>query len=143
MSATSFQLAENARIGDQSDFLVANLSGACAGGVVVVSLWCALLRWVLELVALCARSKEGPGTRNHRPAARTRDPSANYAPSGYYRRRPAVASRCQPTFAANALAILHRHAGDVAALASTPGREAVDVTAVPSVARRSGVKFET
>ena len=95
----------------------------------LVSLCYVLLRWLLEFVA-AARSVEGvQGTRNRRPAARTRDPSAHHAPSGDHRRRPRVARRRQPTPAARALAILHRHAGDAAALASALGRQAVDVRA--------------
>jgi len=40
-----------------------------------------------------------------------------------------ITRRGEPVAATRALAILHRHAGDPAALASTPDREAVDVCA--------------
>src|SRR4029450_4145495 len=65
----------------------------------------------------------GPGRQgapNHRPAARTRHPSADAAPATDHRCRPRVPGCCESSIATRAVAILHRHAGDAAALAATP-----------------------
>jgi hypothetical protein len=97
---------------------------------VVGSLCYVLFRCVLEFLALRARSKECQELEiivlryeiailrrtTRRPAITTVD-------------RVLLAGRGQPTPASRALAILHRHTGDAAALAWTPRREAVDVRA--------------
>jgi hypothetical protein len=93
----------------------------------LVSFRYVLLRWLLELVALHGRSNDFKETQGRRSAARTRHPSAGYAPTADHRSRPHVPGRGEPVALTLALAIVHRHAGDSAALASTPRREAVDV----------------
>ena len=92
-----------------------------------VSLCYVLLRGLLEIRGAASSVEGVQGSRNHRCAARTCDPSTHHAPSGDHRRRPGVARRCQPTAAARALAIVYRDAGDAAALASRLGRQAVGV----------------
>ena len=95
----------------------------------LVSFCYVLLRWLLEFVALRARSSEFKDLEivilRHELAILRRT-----------KRRPpttavdrmflAAASRLLPRAQ---LAILHRHTGDLAALASMSGREAVDVRA--------------
>ena len=88
-----------------------------------------LFRWLLEFIALRLRSKELKELEivvlRHELAIlrrKTRRPAITAVDR-------AVSQRRQPTPAAPALAILHRHAGDAAALASALGRQAVDVRA--------------
>src|SRR5262245_54559161 len=77
--------------------------------------------------------------RNHRASARTCDSSAYQAPTADHGRRPHFPGRGEPVVATRALAILHRHASDVAAMAPTSGREAVDLPAVerPPIGRET------
>ena len=92
----------------------------------LVSLCYVLLRWLLEFVALKGRSSELKDLEiivlRHEP----HDSSQEGAATGDHRRRPGIPRR-EPSVATRAVAILHRHAGDAAALASTPGRQAVDL----------------
>jgi hypothetical protein len=92
-----------------------------------VSFCYVLLRWLLEFVTLCAKSKDFKDLEiiilRHELAIlrrTTRRPSTTAVDRMFL-------GRGEPVAATRALAILHRHAGDPAALASTPDREAVDV----------------
>ena len=94
-----------------------------------VSLCYGLMCWLLEFVVLRVRSEEFKELdvvvlRHELALLRrtTRRPAIHH-------RRPRVARRRQPAPAARALADLHRHPGDAAALASALGRPAVDVRA--------------
>jgi hypothetical protein len=86
---------------------------------VLVSLFYALLRWLLEFVVLRARSEALKALEivvlRHDLAVLRRNT-----------RRPLLSQRRQPTPAARPLAVVHRHAGDSPAMASAPGRQAMD-----------------
>jgi hypothetical protein len=66
---------------------------------------------------------------DRRASARTRYPTATDPPSGVDVDRPALPRGGQPVPTALTLAVLHRDAGDAAALASALGGEAMDVRA--------------
>ena len=110
----------------------------------LVSLCYVLVRWLPEFVALRARSKEFKELEiivlRHELAIlrrTTRHPAMTAVDRVLSRRvRAGLLPRVQ-------LAIFHRHAGDAVALASMPGRQAVDVRPRPSVVRRCGVRFES
>jgi hypothetical protein len=85
-----------------------------------------LLRRLLEVVALRARPMEFKELeiivlRHELAILRRKTATVDH------RRRPGVPRLCEPRVAMRAVAILHRHTGDTAALASSPGRQAVDV----------------
>ncbi len=94
-----------------------------------VSLCYGLICWLLEFVVLCVRSEEFKELEivvlRHELAILQRK-TCRPAITAVDRVLLAVA---QPAHAARALAGLHRHAGDAAALASALGRQAVDVRA--------------
>jgi hypothetical protein len=87
-----------------------------------------LLRWLLELVTLRPRSdafKDLEIIVLRHELAILRRTTRRLRNTAVDRMFLAAASRFLPS----ALAILHRHAGDAAALAPTSGREAVDLPA--------------
>jgi hypothetical protein len=100
-----------------------------AGGLVFFSLCYVVVRWVLQLAALRVQANDLKELGNRRASARTRNPATTNPPSGIDVDRPALPRGGQPALPARPLAILHRDAGDAAALASAPGGEAMDVRA--------------
>ena len=94
----------------------------------LVSLCYVLLRWLLEFVVLRVRSKE----LKELEIVVLRHELAIFVGRCDVRRSPrstACFSAPQPAPAPRAVAILHRHPGDAAAMASAVGRQAVDVRA--------------
>jgi hypothetical protein len=83
------------------------------------------------------------GTGNRRAAARTRRPPATSGSAIDDMDRPVLSGGGQPLSASQPLASLHRDAGDVAALASAVGGQALDVHRSRRVARPSVVRSES
>ena len=107
-----------------------------------LSLCDVLLRWVLQLAVLRLRSNEFKGARDRRAAARTGCPPTTHAPSGDDVGRPPVLGGGESAPAARPLAVLPHHTRHAAAVASSPGGEAVGPPRSESVARRLDVRSE-